>query len=326
MFAFSGGSVWQQYFFVVPSFGERYFLMELTRGSEMARLQVANVASTYLFTLALLLWKRPKRRVPAILLLGASFILMGISGHRIAAVFNVFLAFFYAFTDPRRNPISRIVNRVTVSGVLLLFCLALTARHLPLTFQRTLAWVPFADISEQAKADASTTSLWRLDLWKRVVREVPRYLLLGKGFAFSSEDLMVASLASQQMYSMELFMAAHNYHNGVLALLMDLGLPGLLTGGGILALAIRIHWRRTMDRWHSPELGHYHRVFLASFMANVAANLLISGALATFVTLFLWILIMEGLARTDERLAAAAAAVKPAEEPTPALQHEAANA
>ena len=38
-----------------------------------------------------------------------------------------------------------------------------------------------------ARLDAEGSTEWRLDMWKALLPEVPQYLLLGKGFAFSAE-------------------------------------------------------------------------------------------------------------------------------------------
>jgi hypothetical protein len=88
----------------------------------------------------------------------------------------------------------------------------------------------------------------------------------------------------------------------VISLLIDLGLPGLLCGVIFIVIITRTQWPNLKRRWFDSTLKRFHRVFYASFLAQVVVHVLLAGGATTFVTLFLWALIMECLVYSDETL------------------------
>ncbi|PYK98879.1 MAG: hypothetical protein DME19_10840 [Verrucomicrobia bacterium] len=61
------------------------------------------------------------------------------------------------------------------------------SNRLPLSFQRSLSFLP-VKIDSAARYDAQYTLDWRLEIWRTVTPEIPKYFLLGKGFAYSGTD------------------------------------------------------------------------------------------------------------------------------------------
>ena len=74
-----------------------------------------------------------------------------------------------------------------LAGVLIMVTIVPLAPHLPFTFQRSLAFLPL-NLSVEAKAQAEDSSKWRVNMWKALLPQIPRYLLLGKGYAITMED------------------------------------------------------------------------------------------------------------------------------------------
>jgi hypothetical protein len=58
---------------------------------------------------------------------------------------------------------------------------------MPYSVQRTLSILPIP-LDPVARADAESTSAWRLEIWKAVLPQVPKYLLLGKGYSMTAQD------------------------------------------------------------------------------------------------------------------------------------------
>jgi hypothetical protein len=102
--------------------------------------------------------------------------------------------------------------------------LGFLAPYLPLTFQRILSILPFANVSWEAKLAASSTISWRLEVWKPLRWTRCRdYLMVGKGFAFSAQDVMTLTARRLYMNDIDYVLASRNYHNGMLHTLLDLG-------------------------------------------------------------------------------------------------------
>src|SRR5690606_31332561 len=102
-------------------------------------------------------------------------------------------------------------------------------RSLPLAVQRSLSILP-VDVDPVAKRDAQGTLDWRLDMWRVVLPEVPKYLLLGKGYTYSGTDYYLTQEAYRRgmlRTSYEDTLISGNYHNGILTILIPFGIWGM---------------------------------------------------------------------------------------------------
>jgi len=305
LYALSGGRLYQQFMIISTDVGSTIGVARDIRGSSgMARFQFANVTSIYFCLLALLLlYDKRKNRIFAFVFFTVAIVLAGVSGHRIAMVYNVILIAIYAFMNRgNRSVWSVILNRYTLAmGVAYLFLLVFVNR-LPFSYQRALSWVPFLSVSFDAKMNAASTTGWRYEMWIMMFKEIPQYLLVGKGFAFSSKDVMNVMVGSVDEFSA--IMATRNYHNALLGTIMDLGLPGLFVALGLIASVITLELKRSRAPWNNRQLQHYHRVFFAGFIAQVIVYYILAGGMGTYTTFFVWVVVMEGLARADAGLEA----------------------
>ncbi|MEI7435257.1 MAG: O-antigen ligase family protein, partial [bacterium] len=205
-----------------------------------------------------------------------------------------------ALLDARRPFIARLRNPMIWGTVVVVALLGLLAPYLPSAFQRALTWIPFAHVSDITSADAEGTSLWRFELWRMLLREAPQYLWVGKGYVFSfSEYASIFSTSTANQY--ESFIITHNYHNGLLSLLIDLGLPGLVIGlGYIAAVAVR-ETRRLYYVWPNTVLHNYHRIVLAAFLAQAIVFVGFAGGVQSFMSLFVLALIADGLFHSAQK-------------------------
>jgi hypothetical protein len=115
-------------------------------------------------------------------------------------------------------------------------------------------------------AKASTD--WRLQMWKEVLPDVPKYLLCGKGFSLDGNELYMAMETGNRMSGAGLSstIVAGDYHSGPLSIIIPFGLWGvvgflwfLYAGGRLL--------QRTRRR-STPALENINTLLLALFAAR----------------------------------------------------------
>ncbi|MBI1176049.1 hypothetical protein GC207_01270 [bacterium] len=155
---------------------------------------------------------------------------------------------------------TKAVAFVAIIGVLAGAVLIGTADRLPLSVQRSLSFLPL-DIDPAAKRDAASTIEWRVDMWKVVVRDVPKYLFLGKGYVFSGRDLELTTMAVQRgLYSaFEDTLVTGNYHQGFLTLIIPFGIWGFLAFAWFALVGFKILYRNY--RWGDPRFKNIN-IFL----------------------------------------------------------------
>ena len=114
---------------------------------------------------------------------------------------------------------------------------------MPLSVQRCLAFVPGAKVHPLAKHDAEVSTWWRLEMWSVLLPEVPKYLIVGKGYALKPADLYLANQAVMRgmVKNYEVYLVSGAYHNGPLSVIIPFGIFGAIAvlwmmGAGVWAL------------------------------------------------------------------------------------------
>lgn len=156
------------------------------------------------------------------------------------------------------------------------------SHRLPYQVQRSLSWIPWLGI-EQVREDARLSTQWRLDLWQRVVVDVPKYFWLGKGYAINTRDLEMAQFrrydrlrGQGELTPGELAELAGDYHNGPLSVIVPLGVWGAIGVLWFWYAAWRVLVRNY--RYGPPELKTLNTFLLALFCARVIHFLVVFGA------------------------------------------------
>lgn len=150
------------------------------------------------------------------------------------------------------------------------------AEKLPLSVQRSLSFLPI-DVHPTARQDALGTLEWRLQMWRVVLQEVPQYLLLGKGYTFSSMDFLLTQEAIRRgMFTLyEDTLVSGNYHNGILTLLVPFGLAGTLAFAAFCLAGWKVLYRNY--RFGLPEYRHINTFLIAFFAARMIFYLVLYG-------------------------------------------------
>jgi hypothetical protein len=173
---------------------------------------------------------------------------------------------------------TRIVLVLLAMAVLGGALLAGYADRLPLAMQRTLSFLPL-NLDPITRESADTSTQWRLEMWKNMLPQVPKYLFKGKGYNVSYDDLYMAQMSSARGVgqSWEGAALAGDYHNGPLSVVIPFGIYGLIAFLWLLGAGARFLY--TMYRQSPPELLRINALLLALFLARVLFFLLFFGTL-----------------------------------------------
>jgi hypothetical protein len=152
------------------------------------------------------------------------------------------------------------------------------ANRLPFVYQRALSFLPL-DVDPAARRDAEESSQWRVEMWKDVLPDIPRYFWLGKGLAIDVREIDFSRGLEGESRGGNAFNAklAQDYHNGPLSVLIPFGIFGSIAWLWLLAAIGRGLYLNY--RYGNPEFEGLNRALLAFFLARVVLFFCVFGAL-----------------------------------------------
>jgi hypothetical protein len=212
-------------------------------------------------------------------LLGATVVLCALGGFRSFFVLMTltFVAVFY-FEGLLRSRYAGIFAFVAIIGGLTVMPLA---HKLPLSIQRTLSVLPLVDVDPVARYDAQLSTEWRVQMWKIVLPEVPKYFWFGKGLGISGQDLeMTNELARRgRISSQEVAMMAGDYHSGPLSVIIPFGIWGVIGWLWFLVASLRaLHFNHL---YGDESLKTINTFLLAYFVARMIHFFVVFGGFYT---------------------------------------------
>jgi hypothetical protein len=192
-----------------------------------------------------------------------------------------FCTLFYIERLHRTRYLAVVVGIALVGAVVILP----QGNKLPLVAQRALSFLP-GRFDFLAVDSAKTSTEWRVQMWKQVLPEVPKYLLRGKGYALDANDLYMAMENSQRFNSEGLSgtIAAGDYHSGPLSILIPFGIYGMIGFLWFLAAGLRL-LHRTYKR-STPALRTVNGCILALFAVRAFFFFFGFGAFASDLAVF----------------------------------------
>jgi hypothetical protein len=267
-----------KFYFLFSFFAWEFAALQLVTQSSLLRingLTFTSLAICYVILLHLgirgvLDLRRPWRLVMFLMVCAASLF----GGYRSALILLILLVICqFCYEGLLRSgflPVLLLVGTGSF-GLLLGF-----ADHLPLSVQRSLSFLPI-DIDPTAKADALGTLDWRLLMWRAVLPEVPRYLIIGKGFGFSGTDyyLTQEAMARGLYTAYEDTLISGNYHNGLLTILIPFGIFGMICFLWFCWAALRVLHRNY--RYGDPSLKLINTFLIAYFTSRLIFYLVFYG-------------------------------------------------
>lgn len=163
----------------------------------------------------------------------------------------------------RLGPVLIFASLMTLVGMLSV------VDKMPLSIQRAFSFLPIEGIDPTARQDALGTLDWRLSMWKLLLPEVPKYLILGKGYGFNGTDYYLTQEAIRRgMYAnYEDTLISGNYHNGILTLLIPFGIFGFSAFLWFCGSSWWVLWRNS--RFGDPDLRVINNFLLTYFCARL---------------------------------------------------------
>ena len=258
-FSFSLNGSFQRvlYFFELPTDALNFELGFEATG--LRRYQSFGFVGVAMFS-AILVWTslRDLTTRRALIGLPLAFAMMALavsSGHRTAFIEIVstvgFLAFFQRFWTPMRVIAGLVFATVIVST------LYLVASDLPLSVQRSISFLPGVEVTTLARDNAVDTLNDRIEVLKLAMHDMPRYLLIGRGFGMARFDLIPSDAVNGGVWLQYMNGA---FYNGLLGSILKTGVVGFLcTGSFVLWVSriavhvVRLVWRQGPDEWTAFE-------------------------------------------------------------------------
>ena len=202
------------------------------------------------------------------------------TGYRggIVTLLMVFASLFYLEQlHHTRLLLPVILGLLMIAGLAIVF-----AARLPLNYQRSLTFLPGIHLDPLARLDAEASSEWRRQMWREVIPQIPQYLLIGKGYAFSgAEQQMVrGGLESTEMVG--------NYHNGPLSVILPFGIFGAIAFVWLLVAGIRVVYRNY--QFGDPAYHQINKFLFVYFVVRVILFFAVFGALESDLPMFLGLL------------------------------------
>jgi hypothetical protein len=156
--------------------------------------------------------------------------------------------------------------------------------HMPRSAQRAVSFLPVR-VDPDVKADADFSAEWRFEMWRYLVPQIPKYLLLGKGYRIDPDELYFAILAAgYTAMASEVSMVSGDYHSGPLSTIIPIGLAGTLAFLWLLGAGIKVLYRNY--RYGDPALRNINTFFLAYFIMQIIFYLGVFGAFNSQLFMF----------------------------------------
>ncbi|HZQ45942.1 MAG TPA: hypothetical protein VFC07_02940 [Verrucomicrobiae bacterium] len=215
--------------------------------------------------------KKPWRLV--LLLMAVMISTLGGFRSGLILLFLIFSVLFYmeGLFRTRYFPI------IILSGIMAAAILLPNARSLPLSMQRTLSFLPIS-IDPVVRQDAEGSTTWRLQIWQRLLPDVPKYLLKGKGYAMNPEELMMLQGAQGDyaVLSQEGAVLAGDYHSGPLSLIIPFGIFGVIGFLWFLSASLKLLFQNY--QFGDPALRRINTFLFGFFIVKVLVFFFIFGS------------------------------------------------
>ena len=217
------------------------------------------------------------------LLLMVVLVLGALSGYRsLVLLFAIVFIVLFCAEGLLRSPVFPALLLVGALGFALLIPFSV---KLPLPIQRSLSFLPIkTDVS--VRFDAEGSLAWRLEVWRTVVNDIPKYLWLGKGYAISPTDLYLTQQAILRHRAPGYAGAilTGDYHSGPLSVCVPFGAFGSLAFLAFLAAGLRALYLNY--RYGNEELRTINRFLFAFFLGRAIFFFVFFGALASDFSIF----------------------------------------
>ena len=216
-----------------------------------------------------------------------SFGLIFLGGFRSGLVLTSLTILLQFFLEGMHR--TRLMPFFVTFGVVCAIAVVPLGPKLPFTFQRTLAFLPpsVIHLSGDARKAAEDSTLWRIDMWEGLLPMVPKYLLLGKGYAITMDEYAVMGQNSafhETDPSQQGLALAGDYHNGPLSVIIPFGIWGAIAF--LWFTIVGLHAMYSNYRYGDPALRTVNTFLFTTFVVAVLCFYFIVGGLSTSMQQF----------------------------------------
>jgi hypothetical protein len=164
--------------------------------------------------------------------------------------------------------------------------LMLDGRSLPYPIQRSLSFLPAINLDPMVRQDADGSTTWRVQIWRRMLPEVPKYLIKGKGYAMNPEELMMlqATQGEAAILSQEGAVLSGDYHSGPLSLVIPFGILGVIAFGWFLTASVKVLHQNYL--YGNPAYANINRFLLSYFVVKIIFFIVIFGGFSSDMAAF----------------------------------------
>ena len=269
---------------LLPSMISFYEMMAMGELSRFAGIGWAAMSVVFFLQLrfgirGLMDFTKPWRGVAYVFFLGLSML----GGHRIAVLIPVLVFLIQLVAEGLL--FTRYSAYVASISVLVLVSLIVVSDKLPLSIQRALSFLP-GQKSVLVLKDAQGTFDWRWEMWMTVLPQVPEHFWTGRGFLYSPTEQNIAQIGamSSVFSSYEAALVEGTFHQGILTLLIPLGITTLVGFFWFVSLGLRITWRNY--RFGDEAIKHINLFIFSILASRVLIYLLFYGQFETDMQVF----------------------------------------
>jgi hypothetical protein len=188
------------------------------------------------------------------------------------------------------------MHRTRLMPFFIIFALAGTAaviplaHKLPFTFQRTLTFLPegMLHLSPDARMAAQDSTDWRLDMWQALLPQIPKHLLLGKGYAINSEDFATmggdSAIHNTADASDQGLAVSGDYHSGPLSVTIPFGIWGDIVFLWFTFTSLRVMYLNF--RYGDPALRPTNTFLFTTYVVGTFDFFFIAGGLSDAMLAF----------------------------------------
>lgn len=252
----------------------------------VSRLSSLKEMSISLITMALVFKFNRMDSVLRFVLIGLAFIAVMLSGFRSTLLTVMILVGVWFFMRGSVRERVIMIGGGAICAVLGWFMLFLFIDKLPQSMMRAVSWVPGLDVPYMVANDARGTLEWRWEIWRYMLDDIPNYFFIGKGFCFPPDYLITSDIWEGSKPHAHFLI--HNYHSGPLGLLLDLGLPGLITGTLFMIVSSREHIRGIKRFRGDTMMSRYYQLLTIIYVWGCLSFFMIHGdARSSIITMML---------------------------------------
>ena len=158
---------------------------------------------------------------------------------------------------------------------------------MPAAVQRAISFLP-VNVDSEVLAEATGSAEWRFQMWDAVEKEIPKYLIIGKGYAIDPNEIFAVNEAARTGMSINAYegsMLAGDYHNGPLSVIIPFGLFGVIGFLWVLIAGFRV--LHANYRFGDARLRRMNTLFLSFYLAQAVSFFFIFGAFNSEMSVFL---------------------------------------